>query len=113
MAMQPREPEGFRAVGGPGGERRCAHPPDQIMRPYQSQLPKGAKLYLPDEAAQKRAVEERVLSVFRRWGYREVVTPAYEYFDVVALGTDRDLQEQMFKMVDRESGRLLALRADV
>src|SRR6185295_17614244 len=83
------------------------------MRPYQSQLPKGAKLYLPDEAAQKRAVEERVLSVFRRWGYREVVTPAYEYFDVVALGTDHDLQEQMFKMVDRESGRLLALRADV
>ena len=83
------------------------------MRPYQSQLPKGAKLYLPDEAAQKRAVEERVLSVFRRWGYREVVTPAYEYFDVVALGTDHDLQEQMFKLVDRESGRLLALRADV
>ena len=83
------------------------------MRPYRSQLPKGAKLYLPDEAAQKRAVEERVLSVFRRWGYREVVTPSYEYFDVVALGTDHDLQEQMFKMVDRESGRLLALRADV
>ena len=82
-------------------------------RPHQSQLPKGAKLYLPDEAAQKRAVEERVLSVFRRWGYREVVTPAYEYFDVVALGTDHDLQEQMFKLVDRESGRLLALRADV
>jgi len=82
-------------------------------RPRQSQLPKGAKLYLPDEAAQKRAVEERLLGVFRRWGYREVVTPAYEYFDVLALGTDHDLQEQMFKMVDRESGRLLALRADV
>src|SRR5580693_2578621 len=43
-----------------------------------TQLPKGAKIYLPDEAARKRAVEER-----------------------------------MFKMVDRESGRLLALRADV
>ena len=82
-------------------------------RRRETQLPKGAKIYLPGEAAQKRAVEERLLAVFRRWGYREVVTPAYEYFDVLSLGTDHDLQEQMFKMVDRESGRLLALRADI
>ena len=78
-----------------------------------TQLPKGAKIYLPDEAARKRAVEERLFDVFRRWGYREVVTSAYEYFDVLAHGTDHDLQERMFKMVDRESGRLLTLRADV
>src|SRR5438105_3691581 len=84
-----------------------------IRRPQHTQLPKGAKIYLPDEAAQKRAVEERLLGVFRRWGYREIVTPAYEYFDVLAQGTDHDLQERMFKMVDRESGRLLALRADI
>jgi ATP phosphoribosyltransferase regulatory subunit len=82
-------------------------------RARQPQLPKGAKLYLPEEAAQKRMVEERLLGVFRRWGYREVVTPAYEYFDVIAQGTDHELQERMFKMVDRESGRLLALRADI
>ena len=78
-----------------------------------TQLPKGAKIYLPDEAARKRAVEERLFEVFRRWGYREVVTSAYEYFDVLSQGTDQELQERMFKMVDRESGRLLALRADV
>ncbi|HXA96551.1 MAG TPA: ATP phosphoribosyltransferase regulatory subunit [Candidatus Dormibacteraeota bacterium] len=78
-----------------------------------TQLPKGAKIYLPDEAARKRAVEDRLFEVFRRWGYREVVTSAYEYFDVLAQGTDHELQERMFKMVDRESGRLLALRADV
>ena len=40
-------------------------------RPRQTQLPKGAKLYLPEEAARKRVVEERLLGVFRRWGYRE------------------------------------------
>jgi ATP phosphoribosyltransferase regulatory subunit len=78
-----------------------------------TQLPKGAKIYLPDEAARKRAVEERLFHVFRRWGYREVVTSAYEYFDVLSPGTDQGLQERMFKMLDRESGRLLALRADV
>ena len=78
-----------------------------------TQLPRGARIYLPGEAAQKRAVEERALGVFRRWGYREVVTSAYEYVDVLAPGTDQELQERMFKMVDRESGRLLGLRADV
>ena len=82
-------------------------------RAQHTQLPKGAKIYLPDEAAEKRCVEERLLGVFRRWGYREIVTPAYEYFDVLSQGTDHDLQERMFKMVDRESGRLLALRADI
>src|SRR5687767_6286868 len=82
-------------------------------RPSTSQLPKGVKIYLPDEAATKRVVEERLLGVFRRWGYREVVTPTYEYFDVLSKGTDHELQEDMFKMVDRESGRLLALRADI
>ncbi len=79
----------------------------------QTQLPKGAKIYLPDEAAQKRRVEGELCGVFRKWGYRDIVTSAYEYFDVVSQGTDQDLQERMFKMVDRESGRLLALRADV
>jgi len=82
-------------------------------RPPPTQLPKGAKIYLPDEAAKKRALEERLLGVFRRWGYRELVTPTYEYFDVLSPGTDHDLQERMFTMVDRESGRLLSLRADI
>jgi ATP phosphoribosyltransferase regulatory subunit len=82
-------------------------------RALQSQLPKGAKIYLPDEAAKKRFVEERLLRVFQQWGFREVGTPTYEYFDVLSLGTDLDLQERMFKFVDRETGRMLGLRADV
>ena len=77
------------------------------------QLPKGAKLYLPDEAARTRWVEERLFGVFTAWGYREIVTPSFEYFDVLSLGTDAELQEKMFKLVDRETGRLLAWRADV
>jgi ATP phosphoribosyltransferase regulatory subunit len=77
------------------------------------QLPKGAKIYLPEEAARKRFVEERLFRVFTAWGYREVVTPSFEYFDVLSVGTDLELQEKMFKLIDRETGRLLGLRADV
>jgi ATP phosphoribosyltransferase regulatory subunit len=78
-----------------------------------AQLPKGARIYLPEEAARKRQVETKLLDVFSRWGYREIVTPGFEYQDVLALGTDQALQEQMFKLVDRETGRMLALRADI
>jgi len=84
-----------------------------VTRPVAAQLPRGTRIYLPDEAARKRHVEQRLLDVFARWGYREIVTPTFEFFDVLALGTDVALQENMFKLVDRETGRMLALRADI
>ena len=82
-------------------------------RNLQSQLPTGVKIYLPDEASRLRGLQERLLGVFRLWGYREVMTPTFEFFDVLALGTDEAVQEGMFKFVDRDTGRMLALRADV
>jgi ATP phosphoribosyltransferase regulatory subunit len=83
------------------------------MRPVPTQLPRGARTYLPDEASRKRHVETELLGIFARWGYREIVTPSFEFFDVLSHGTDVGLQEHMFKFVDRETGRLLALRADI
>ncbi len=83
------------------------------QRGLHSQLPSGVKIYLPDEAARLRGLQERLMGVFRLWGFREVLTPTYEFFDVLAVGTDEALQERMFKFVDRETGRMLALRADV
>lgn len=83
------------------------------MKAVHTQLPRGARIYLPEEAGRKRWVEARLLEIFRRWGYRELITPTFEYFDVLATGTDRALQEDMFKLADRETGRMLALRADI
>jgi ATP phosphoribosyltransferase regulatory subunit len=83
------------------------------MKPVHTQLPKGSRIYLPDEAARKRHAETGLLGIFERWGYREIVTPTFEYFDVLSLGTDGRLQEDMFKFVDRQTGRMLALRADI
>ena len=47
------------------------------MKPVHTQLPRGARIWLPDEAARKRHVEARLLDVVTRWGYREVVTPTF------------------------------------
>jgi ATP phosphoribosyltransferase regulatory subunit len=83
------------------------------VRRLHTQLPKGARIYLPDEAARKRHVEQSLFGVFARWGYREMVMPTFEYFDVLSMGTDTGVQENMFKFIDRETGRMLALRADI
>src|SRR2546429_1317834 len=83
------------------------------VKPRQTQLPKGARIYLPGESERKRHGEASLLGVFRRWGYREIVTPTFEYSDVLATGTGVDVQGNMFTLVDRETGRTLALRPDI
>jgi ATP phosphoribosyltransferase regulatory subunit len=64
-------------------------------------------------AAKKRRLEECLLAVFFRWGFQEVVTPIFEYLNVFTLGLGEAYQEQLFKLEERQTGRLLALRPDI
>ncbi|MEE9273702.1 MAG: ATP phosphoribosyltransferase regulatory subunit [bacterium] len=74
-------------------------------------MPAGTRVLLPGRAEAKRRVEARLLEVFHRWGFREIVTPALDLYDPRAGGEVRD--EQTFRLVDRETGGMLALRADL
>jgi len=76
-------------------------------------IPKGVRVFTPEETAQRRVVEERLLSVFQRWGFREIVTPTFEYLEVFEKPSGEDDADQIFKFVDRQTGRLLALRVDI
>ena len=78
-----------------------------------SMLPKGVATFLPEATARKRFVEESILSVFARWGYQELITPLFEYLDVIAAGLGEGLIEKGYKLVDRSTGRLMLLRPDV
>ncbi len=78
-----------------------------------SETPRGTRLFLPAMAAKKRLLEERLLDVFLRWGFQEVVTPTFEYLDILTLGLGEAYQEQLFKLEERRTGRLLALRPDL
>jgi ATP phosphoribosyltransferase regulatory subunit len=87
-------------------------------RTERTAIPSGVRVYPPAEAAQRRAVEEAILSVFRRWGFREVITPNFEYLEVFTAGAEPETAgggalDQMEKFVDRRTGRLLALRPDL
>ena len=77
-----------------------------------SQIPKGVPTFLPGAAAEKRALEATLFSVFAERGYREVIPPTFEYLDVLAPGLDAELIEKSYKVVDRATGRILVLRPD-
>ncbi len=76
-------------------------------------IPKGVRVFTPEETAQRRTVEGKLLSVFQRWGFREIITPTFEYLEVFEQPMGADADDQIFKFVDRQTGRLLALRVDI
>ncbi|SDW45601.1 ATP phosphoribosyltransferase regulatory subunit [Marininema mesophilum] len=72
--------------------------------------PTGVRDLPPDITAKKRWVEARVEACFRRWGYREVVTPTLEYFETVG-GASAIAEDKLFKLLDKQ-GQTLVLRPD-
>ena len=76
------------------------------------EIVKGAKDFLPPEAAMKRQFENQAIDIFIRWGYREVITPTFEYLEVIESGAGEGIRDELFLLQDRD-GRLLALRPEM
>ncbi|NPA15530.1 MAG: ATP phosphoribosyltransferase regulatory subunit [Deferribacteres bacterium] len=75
-------------------------------------IPRGVVVYPPEIASRRERVKEVITSVFRRWGFRQVITPLFEYYDDVFQNLDRSLKGGIVKLVERETGRLIVLRPD-
>lgn len=78
-----------------------------------TKVPRGTATHLPEGASLRRYARETLLSTFFRWGYKEVVTPVFEYLDVLSEGLSSGLLEKSYKFVDRESGKIMLLRPDI
>lgn len=76
-------------------------------------LPPGVKDSLPDEAEKIERIEECILKVLERCGFKRVITPFLEYLDVLSIGLGDDLKEKVFKFIDPISGRIVAVRPDI
>jgi ATP phosphoribosyltransferase regulatory subunit len=76
------------------------------------QLPDGVQDYMPRECAIKRGLEEKLRQELKANGFKEVETPAFEYFDVFSKGIGAYMQEKMIKFFDLK-GRILSLRPDI
>ncbi|NLP42616.1 MAG: ATP phosphoribosyltransferase regulatory subunit [Veillonellaceae bacterium] len=75
-------------------------------------IPYGTRDLLPRDANRKRNIEASFSKLFAGWGYDEVVTPTFEYLETLTVGSSGDLQNNMFKFLDKNN-RILALRPDM
>jgi ATP phosphoribosyltransferase regulatory subunit len=76
------------------------------------QVPAGVRDLLPGEAWRKRCLENIFEKTFRVWGYKEVVTPAFEYYDALSVGRGAEEDVLLYKFIDRQ-GHVLSLRPDM
>ncbi|MBQ4494416.1 MAG: ATP phosphoribosyltransferase regulatory subunit [Selenomonadaceae bacterium] len=76
------------------------------------ETPYGTQDFLPNEAAAKRAVEDKIFKLFASFGYDEVVTPTMEYLETLTTASGRAQEPHLFKMFDRNN-RTLALRHEM
>ncbi len=80
------------------------------MKKYGGATPFGTKDLLLDECRRKNAIEKKLSALFESRGYREVVTPGVEYYDIFAVASPIP-QEEMYKLTE-SGGRLIVLRPD-
>ncbi len=74
-------------------------------------IPEGVSDLGYTEFENKKAVEDALAESFRKDGYRQVMTPTFEYFDLFSDDTIASGTEEMYKIVDK-NGQLMVLRPD-
>ncbi|HHX61943.1 MAG TPA: ATP phosphoribosyltransferase regulatory subunit [Epulopiscium sp.] len=82
------------------------------MKNYKLHTVEGVKDFLPCEQKQKNEIEQRINSIFYRYGYEPIQTPTFEYVEVFAKEDGNVARGEMYKFLDRK-GNVLALRPDL
>lgn len=73
--------------------------------------PEGVRDIYNGECSQKRNLQKRIQEVFRSYGYENIETPTFEYFEVFSNEVGTIPSRELYKFFDRE-GNTLVLRPD-
>lgn len=73
--------------------------------------PDGVRDIYGLECTRKRAVEDQIQKVFHLYGYQDMETPAFEFFDIFHESRGSVSSREMFKFFDRDN-QTLVLRPD-
>ena len=76
-------------------------------------LPAGLRDALPPEADQEAEVVWRVTQVFAGYGYARVKPPMVEFEESLLAGSQAGMSRHCFRLMDPDSQRMMALRADM
>ncbi len=76
-----------------------------------TQIPLGTQLLFGKAAKKRRRIERTIFSVFEHWDYEEIIPPIFDYYDVFAKGMGAELEDTIYRFIDRE-GNVLALRPE-
>lgn len=68
---------------------------------------------MPRAAARRRAIAEALLAEFERWGYDRIITPGFEYADVLSRGMGEDARGAALRFVEPATGEIVSLRPDI
>ncbi|KPU63792.1 histidyl-tRNA synthetase [Thermococcus sp. EP1] len=73
---------------------------------------KGTRDLLPEDMVKRRYVFERIREVFEAYGFKEILTPTFEYTKLFELRSGEEVVEQLYAFEDK-GGRNLSLRPDL
>lgn len=74
--------------------------------------PEGVRDIYNGECSQKLKLQERLHRVFHKYGYEDIITPTFEYFEVFGKEVGTIPSKDLYKFFDRE-GNTLVLRPDI
>ena len=86
---------------------------DDPTPPHPALLPAGLRALLPPDAQTEAASVEALMAVFADHGYLRVKPPLLEFEDSLLAGAGAALSDQVFRVMDPDSHRMMALRADM
>lgn len=81
------------------------------MTKYFKATPEGTRDLVFEECSAKNEIENKLCSLFEDRGYKQVVTPTMEYYDVFNRESSGMPVETLYKLTDNR-GRLLVMRPD-
>lgn len=82
------------------------------MGKWKNYIPDGTRDILFDECSMKRKIENKLMMSYLRRGFKELISPTLEFYDVFNIGNEPIEQEKMYKLFDNK-GRILVLRPDM
>lgn len=74
--------------------------------------PEGVRDIYGDECAHKLKIQNNLREVFRLYGFKDIQTPSFEFFDIFNQERGTIASREMYKFFDRD-GNTLVLRPDI